>query len=484
MKYILKYSPELTIKSRPVRVRLARQLRRNLKQLLKRIHRDIEAVYHWDFITVETPELSEVEQVRVEEVLENTPGISTISRVQQVQYTDLDSMFQFTLPLVKDRLAGKTFAVRCKRAGNHSFNSVDVERHVGGGLNQHTEAVGVSLSAPEELVQLEVRDEWLYVVEARLSGLGGFPIGTQDGVLSLISGGFDSSVASFMSIRRGLTTHFCFFNLGGREHEIAVKEIALYLWLRFGASQRVKFISVPFEGVVAEILEKIDNSQMGVVLKRMMLRAASQLAQELEVDALVTGESVAQVSSQTLRNLSVIDKVTDTLVLRPLVMSDKQEIVDCARRIGTEEFSAVVPEYCGVISVKPTTRARMDRVESEEKHFDFSILEQAIADQQVTFVDEFRPAEAAVAMPDILPEVPAGAVVIDIRHPGEAEMKPLQLADSPVEQLPFYKLHEGFQALDQERQYLLYCDRGVMSKLHASYLKEQGFDNVGVYRPL
>src|SRR5690606_16928301 len=131
------------------------------------------------------------------------------------------------------------------------------------------------------------------------------------------------------------------------EHELAVKELAFYLWNKFGSSHHIYFISVPFEDVVREILEKVENSYMGVTLKRMMLRVAAQVADEIGAEALVTGESVAQVSSQTLKNLAVIDEVCPMLVLRPLVMSDKQDIVDMARRIGTAQFSAVIPEYCG-----------------------------------------------------------------------------------------------------------------------------------------
>ena len=112
-------------------------------------------------------------------------------------------------------------------------------------------------------------------------------------MLSLISGGFDSSVSSYLCIKRGLQTHYCFFNLGGRVHELAVKEVALFLWMKYHASHRVKFISVPFESVVEEILDKVDSAQMGVILKRMMLRAAEQIAAGLDIEAIVTGESVS-----------------------------------------------------------------------------------------------------------------------------------------------------------------------------------------------
>src|SRR5690606_34184441 len=189
---------------------------------------------------------------------------------------------------------------------------------VGAGLLQQTAAGRVSLHTPEAVVHIEIRDEDVFVVDAALEGIGGFPLGTQDAVLSLLSGGFDSAVTTFMSMRRGMRAHCLFFNLGGHEHELAVKELAFYLWNKFGSSHHIYFISVPFEDVVREILEKVENSYMGVTLKRMMLRVAAQVADEIGAEALVTGESVAQVSSQTLKNLAVIDEVCPMLVLRPL----------------------------------------------------------------------------------------------------------------------------------------------------------------------
>ncbi|MFT5321641.1 MAG: thiamine biosynthesis protein ThiI, partial [Pseudohongiellaceae bacterium] len=370
------------------------------------------------------------------------------------------------------------------RIGKHDFTSMDVEKFVGSGLSTNRKTAGVSLSNPEVLVKLEIRKDKLFVVEENFPGLSGFPLGTQDGVLSLISGGFDSSVSSYMSIKRGLKTHFCFFNLGGREHEIAVKEVALYLWMRFGSTHPVSFITVPFEEVVAEILKKVDSSQMGVVLKRMMLRAATQVAQRMKLEAMVTGESVAQVSSQTLANLAIIDKVTDILILRPLAMMEKQEIVDIARIIGTEEFSAVIPEYCGVISNKPTTRARMPRLKAQEDRFDFSVLDKAVADSVKERIDKIQlDTRKDNNELRIVQALSAGEVVLDIRHPDEEERDPLKLEGNSVENVPFYKLNSVFPSLPAEIAYSLYCGKGIMSKLHASYLMDQGFANVGVYMP-
>jgi len=221
---------------------------------------------------------------------------------------------------------------------------------------------------------------------------------------------------------------------------------------------------------------------MGVILKRMMLRVGDRLAQELEIDALVTGECVAQVSSQTLRNLSVIDRVIDRLVLRPLVATDKEEIVRIAARIGTQEFAANMPEYCGVISVNPTTRARLDRVEAQEKYFDMAILDRAIANRQQTRIDLLAQEESQGVDVEVLSVPLANSTVIDIRHPGEEELAPLRL-HVPVLRIPFYQLHSRAAELVPGNTYMLYCGKGVMSRLHASHLLESGALDIKVYAP-
>ncbi|HQQ75445.1 MAG TPA: tRNA uracil 4-sulfurtransferase ThiI, partial [Pseudomonadales bacterium] len=352
----------------------------------------------------------------------------------------------------------------------------------GGGLNQHCPSAGVKLKKPDINVPVEIRHDRFYVIEQDYPGLGGFPMATQDAVLSLISGGFDSTVSTYLTMKRGLLTHFCFFNLGGDAHEIAVKEIAVYLWMKYGASHRVKFISVPFIDVVREIQEKVHHSQMGVILKRMMLRAASDLAKKLEIQALVTGEAVAQVSSQTLQNLSVITQVTDTLVLRPVITMDKPDIIDITRKIGTEVFAKNIPEYCGVISQKPTTRAKLERIEREETRFDFAVLQQAIADSVATNIDQITRSEQQVDNIEVFHEAPAVSVILDIRHPDEEQRKPLVISGATVQTLPFYQLHKRYVELDKNMQYLLYCERGVMSRLQAQFLRGEGFSRVGIYQ--
>lgn len=483
MHFIVKLFPEITIKSPPVRKRFTKHLRDNLRNLLAEVEVPVRVVREWDKLDVLSDSDDPKVIAQVAEILANTPGIAHFAQVRSFALGDLEDIYQKTHSVWAPALAGKTFCVRVKRSGDHEFTSIDIERYVGGGLNQHSDALGVRLKNPDITVMLEVRKDRLYVIEKQAPGLGGFPLGSQDPVLSLISGGFDSTVSSYLTIKRGIRTHYCFFNLGGRAHEVAVKEVAYYLWRKYGASHRVMFVTVPFEDVVAEILDKVHNSQMGVVLKRMMMRAASQVADAMEIQALVTGEAIAQVSSQTLTNLSVIDRVTDTLTLRPLITMDKGDIIDVARKIGTEEFSASIPEYCGVISRKPTTRAKLERIEAEEAKFDFAVLDTAVETRKVQHIDSVINDLQDDEQVALVSEVTANQVVIDVRHPDEEELSPLQLDGVEILKIPFYKLSSSFATLDKAAQYLLYCDKGVMSQLHAANLKADGYSNLGVYRP-
>lgn len=307
---------------------------------------------------------------------------------------------------------------------------------------------------------------------------------TQEDVLSLISGGFDSGVSSYQFIKRGSRTHYCFFNLGGDQHEIGVKQVAYHLWQKYGESHKVKFISVPFDPVVTEILERIDNGQMGVILKRCMMRAASRVAERMGIQALVTGEAMGQVSSQTLTNLNVIDRCTDTVILRPLIVMDKQDIVNISRQIGTEDFAKSIPEYCGVISQKPTVKAVLSKIEAEEQKFSEDLIERVVAAAEIMDIrDIATQMDTKVASAETVEDLAAGEVVIDVRAPEEEEQSPLELEGIEVKAIPFFKLATQFADLDKSKTYLLYCDRGVMSKLQALYLQEQGYDNVKVYRP-
>ena len=484
MKFIVKLQAEITIKSRPVRKRFTKILESNIKNVLRRVDEQVTTRMNWDNVEVNTKDNSPENRAKLVEALKSIPGVPLFLEVQQTEFSDLHDIYEKTLAVHSKTIENKTFCVRVKRTGSHEFNSLKIEQYVGGGLNQQVESAKVQLRKPDVTIRLEVKNKDLFIVTERHQGLGGFPIATQEDVLSLISGGFDSGVASYQMIKKGSRTHYCFFNLGGSAHEVGVKQVSYYLWNKFGASHRVKFFAVDFEPVVAEILEKIENGQMGVVLKRMMMRAATKVAEKANIQALVTGESLGQVSSQTLTNLNVINRVTDTLILRPLAAYDKQDIIDIARNIGTEDFAKTIPEYCGVISKKPTVKAVLSKVEAEEDNFDFSILDKVVDETRVLDIRDIgKETEAEVKAVELVEEITNDAVVVDIRSPEEEDENPLEIENVDVIHIPFYKLATQFGDLDMSKEYLLYCDQGVMSKLQALYLQDNGFSNVKVYRP-
>ena len=484
MKFIVKLQAEITIKSRPVRKRFTKILESNVKNVLRRIDEQVTTRMNWDNIEVNTKDNSPENRERLIDALKCIPGVPIFLEVQQTEFVDVHDIYEKTLAVHAETIENKTFCVRAKRTGNHDFNSLKVEQYVGGGLNQSVESAKVKLKNPDVTIRLEIKNKDLFIVTQRHQGLGGFPIATQEDVLSLMSGGFDSGVSSYQMIKKGARTHYCFFNLGGSAHEVGVKQISYYLWNKFGASHKVRFFAVDFEPVVGEILDNVKNSQMGVVLKRMMIRAATKIAERGKIQALVTGESLGQVSSQTLTNLNVINQVTDTLILRPLAAYDKQDIIDIARSIGTEEFSKTIPEYCGVISKKPTVKAVLSKVEEEEGNFNFDILDKVVSETRVYDIRDIgKESEEEIHAVDLVENITDNAIVLDIRSPDETDEKPLELDGVEVKHIPFYKLATQFGDLDVTKDYLLYCDHGVMSKLQALYLLDNGFKNVKVYRP-
>jgi len=476
-KFILKLFPEIMVKGSSAKRQMVGQLYNNLLKMLGRFSEDINVRKFSDKIEVVTP-IAYVVEVR--QLLLDTPGIEQV--LEALQFDKMNTLDEIKVKVgevTHHEIEGKTFVVRAKRSGTHDFRSTQLEQTVGGYMLATYPSNGVDLHNPEVTIRIELLNNQLNIITKKYKGLSGFPLGTQGDILSLMSGGFDSTVASYLTMKRGMKTHFIFFNLGGVAHEIGVKQVALYLWSKFGSSHKVKFISVPFDDVLTEIFASTHETYMGVTLKRLMLLAAEKVANEMEIDALLTGESVAQVSSQTLRNLALIDQVTNKLILRPLSTMNKPEIIDIANSIGTRRFAESMPEYCGVISKNPITHGSYKRMEREAKRFDYTVLDKAIEDAQHINVDEILDDVTTNTAIEVVNELSDNFVVIDIR----AEDDCIETSCESIK-IPFHRLKSEFKKLPQDKEYLLYCEKGIMSQLHAQYLRDaQDAKNVRVYRP-
>ena len=465
------------VKGSSAKRQMVGQLYNNLLKMLGRFSENIHVRKFSDKIEVVTPIAFVVE---VRQLLLDTPGIEQV--LEALQFDKMNTLDEIKVKVgevMHHEIEGKTFVVRAKRSGTHNFRSTQLEQTVGGYMLATYPSNGVDLHNPEVTIRIELLNNQLNIITTKHIGLAGFPLGTQGDILSLMSGGFDSTVASYLTMKRGLKTHFIFFNLGGVAHEIGVKQVALYLWNKFGSSHRVKFISVPFDDVLTEIFASTHETYMGVTLKRLMLLAAEKAANDMEIDALLTGESVAQVSSQTLRNLALIDQVTNKLILRPLATMNKPEIIDMANKIGTRRFAESMPEYCGVISKNPITHGSYKRMEREAKHFDYSVLDKAVEEAQHIYVDEILDDVTNNTAIEVVNELNDDYVVIDIR----AEDECIETNCESIK-IPFHRLKSEFKKLPKDKEYLLYCEKGIMSQLHAQYLRDaEDAKNIRVYRP-
>lgn len=467
-------------------------LQNNIHLRIKKISENLKVNLFYDKLEVNIIDFSLERDFEISEIkiaLSRIPGIETFIEVEFHETNDFDTIVTKVSETYIDQIKDKTFCVRARRSWNHEFTSTELEKYVWAWLliklNDMWINGKVQMRKPEVTVALEVRGANLYVVKSTQQGVGGYPVGMQDKIISLISGWFDSGVSTYSMMKRGCKVDFLFFNLWGSAHELWVKQVAYYLNNQFSSGYNARIMTIPFEAVVKELVTNIDHKYRAIILKRCMLKVADQLAQAHDYYAIVKGDSLGQVSSQTLKNMFVIDKASDTLVLRPLIAHNKQEIVDITKKIGTYDFACNMPEYCGVISDRPATAARLDKVLKEEEKFEHQLLVDAIENKKVEKVWDII-SQVQWESDDIeYKNFPTDDdVIIDVREPDTVKKSPLKIKGREVISIPFYDVNNEFKNLDQSKNYILYCDKWVMSKLHGLYLIEKWFKNVAVYRPL
>src|SRR5215469_3707873 len=280
----------------------------------------------------------------------------------------------------------RTFAVRTRREDKrYPMNSMEIDRAVGGEVQ---EALGftVDLDTPELTISIEILNDAAYVSARKIAGAGGLPVGVIGRGMALLSGGIDSPVAAYRMMRRGLRLDFVHFHahpiVSAASREKAC-ELAAHL-TRWQA--RSALMLVPFGNLQREIVAMTTRPLRVVLYRRFMLRIASALAERSQATALVTGESLGQVASQTLENMAVIEKAAAFPVIRPLVGMDKNEIMEQARRLQTFETSILPDEDCCTLFVPahPETRARIEEVEAAEARFDLArMIDDAVRGTEV-----------------------------------------------------------------------------------------------------
>ncbi len=460
--FIVRLAPELTRKSNRVRRRFQKRLARNLSDALKSAGGQAKVSDRWNRIFVEAREPDAMRAA------ERVFGIGSFSRVDAVAPAELNAIVKAGHDAYRGAVTGRKYAVAARRAGRQSFSSQDVRVQLGAALNEYGQ---VDLSAPEVTVSVEVRDDKAYLFGSRVEGPGGLPAGVQGKAVCLVSGGFDSAVAAWLMLKRGVALEYVFCNLAGPAFERSVVQVAKVLadsW-SYGSKPRIHLLD--FAEPVAALQRDVTPRYWQVVLKRLMYRAAEGVAMDTGAEAIVTGESLGQVSSQTLANLRAIEAVAGLPVLRPLAGFDKSEIIRLAERIGTAALSARIKEYCAILQGKPVTAAKVQAVDNEEAPLDPALVPQAVAGRAVRELCSVAGADLARDYVRI-DEPPPGALVIDCRLPQQDDgwRAPSARRVAPAD------FAEVAGSLDKDRSYLLFCDNGVQSTMLADVLQTAGYE--------
>jgi len=465
-RFLLRFGGELATKSRPVRRHFARRLLANVRDALRAGGLPGRAFRTHDRVFVE------VRGDRDPDCLQRVFGVQSVAEVVSRPVASVEDVVAAGERLFGDAVAGRTFAVRARRVGDKGrigIRSGDVQRALGTALLPG--ARGVDLSHPEVVAHVELMPGEACFFRTNRPGPGGLPIGVEGQAVALLSGGFDSAVAAWQVLRRGVRLDYVLCNLGGREHQLEVLRVAKVLSDRWSYGSRPRIHCIDFDDVTRALQAHCQPRMWQVVLKRLMLRAAEGVAADVDAQAIVTGDAIGQVSSQTLPNLNAISDATRLPVLRPLVGANKQEILAAARAIGTYELSEAVGEYCALVPSKPATSSSVARARGEEDRIDLGILSRAVAERSV--FDLRRLDLASMDAPELqVASVPEGATVLDLRS--KPAYSTWHWPDALF--LDFADALRAYPHFARDQRYVLYCELGLKSAHLAELMRREGLD--------
>lgn len=316
-------------------------------------------------------------------------GISVLCKALSVD-KDFDVISKETVSYLSDSLSShNTFKVETKRSDKgFPMMSMEISRRLGGIILDNFSNLKVDVHNPELTVFIEVREVATYIYADRIAGAGGIPVGSSGKALLLLSGGIDSPVAGYMMAKRGIRLSAIHFVSPPYTSMRAQEKVERLCEKMVDYCQGIEFILIHFTEIQEQIKKHCPEELFTIILRRMMMRVASKIAQEKDLLALITGESVAQVASQTLSAIACTDNVCDRPVFRPVVGMDKNEIVDISRKIDTYDISIEPYEDCCTVFTPrhPRTNPKLSYVESAEAKFDFGpLIDEAVKNAEYKF---------------------------------------------------------------------------------------------------
>lgn len=314
--------------------------------------------------------LAETEADNFEETLKKLGGVFGISSYSPVSETktDLQEIKKEALISVK-KMEGKTFKVETRRGYKQfALNSMEISRDVGEYVLENSK-LKVDVKIPDIIINIEVLTDKTFVYTQKIKGPGGLPVGVSGKMLVLISGGIDSPVASYLMMKRGCNLDFIHFHSYPYTDKASIEKVEEILKILDKYQKRHRLYLAPIIEFQKEIVKHADARYRVILYRRMMYKAAERIAYKIGAKALVSGDNLGQVASQTIENMAVIGDGIKLPIMRPLVGFDKEEIIALAKKIGTFGIS-IEPQgdCCSVFLPKnPATKSRLDDIIREEK---------------------------------------------------------------------------------------------------------------------
>lgn len=319
----------------------------------------------------------------VKEKLISIFGIQSFSPVLQVD-KNMKAIEQAVVQMVTDLYtSGKTFKIGTRRADkDFPLDTMEINREAGAAVIQALPEIEVKMKNPDIMVNIEVRKHGVFLYTHKVKGAAGFPVGTGGKAMLMLSGGIDSPVAGYLTLKKGVeieAVHFYSPPYTSPQALDKAKDLTAKLAKYAGS---IPFISVPFTEIQEEIKNKTPDSYSMTLNRRFMMRITDRLREERNALAIVTGESIGQVASQTLESMVAINQVTTSPVLRPLVSMDKTEIIDISKKIDSYELSIQPYEDCCTVFApqRPATKPDLEEVLRLEEKLDIDALVQRAID--------------------------------------------------------------------------------------------------------
>ncbi|MBA8761916.1 tRNA uracil 4-sulfurtransferase ThiI [Staphylococcus coagulans] len=385
--HILVRYGELTLKGGN-RKTFVSQLRSNVKRALMPLQGyDVKANRDRMYIQLEPNADIEEMMSRISKVF----GVHSISPVLKIEKS-MDVVYQHAKLFAENYQEGDTFKIDVKRSDKtFEHETFAIQRMVGGAVLKSAPQLKVDVKNPKHEIKIEVRKDAIYMYDRIIPAIGGLPVGAGGKTLLMLSGGIDSPVAGMEVMRRGVTIEAIHFHSPPFTSEKAKEKVIELTRIMAERVGTIKLHIVPFTEVQKQIHKVVNERYTMTSTRRMMLRIADKVVHNIGADAIVNGENLGQVASQTLKSMYAINAVTSTPILRPLLTLDKEEIIKKAKAIGTFETSIQPYEDCCTIFTpkNPITEPQFDKVVQYESGFDFEdMINKAVENIETIVVDK------------------------------------------------------------------------------------------------